>query len=225
MGQIVLANDNSQLPHSQRTDSRFSISRRDVIISGTATTGLLAASTSVGATGDDDETSDSNGSSKRCTLTVFVTGLEVEGAMADVMVENGTQQAMTDTTGTAVFDLEDGTYEVTVSKDGWGANTRTIELGGQDQEIHIPMHASQFNDLDLFVGDASHGEAIPDAAATLSGYGTVYTDENGEAMVMVERMMEPTHHELTVTADGYRTEIRQVTLDDDKHLRIELVSR
>jgi uncharacterized membrane protein len=222
---MTATDDTTHAAGSQQTDSRFSISRRDIIISGTATTGLLAASTSVGATGDDDDTSDSNGSSKRCTLTVFVTGLEVEGAMADVMVENGTQQAMTDANGTAVFDLEDGTYEVTVSKDGWGANTRTIELGGQDQEIHIPMHASQFNDLDLFVCDASHGEAIPDAAATLSGYGTVYTDENGEAMVMVERMMEPTHHELTVTADGYRTEIRQVTLDDDKHLRIELVSR
>lgn len=216
----MLADNDSQQPKPQ-----FPVSRRNVIIGGASTTGLLATSGAVSAATDDNDANVLNpsGSSKYCRLTIHITGLEVEGAMADVLVENGTEQVMTDTNGTAVFELEAGTYEVTISKDGWGTKTRTIELGGQDQELHIPMHASQFNGLELSVCDASHGGPIKDAVITISGYGTAYTDEDGAALVIIEQMMEPTHHELTVTADGYCTETRQMTLDDDKHLRLELL--
>lgn len=214
--------DTSQRTQSQEIKDRFPVSRRDVIVKGSTTISLLAVAGPAAAEGD---SSKSSSSSEQRTLTVFVTGLEVEGAMADVMVRNGVLDQMTDDSGKATFDLEDGTYEITVEKDGWGSETRTITMGGEDQEVHFPLHTQKFNDLTFVVCSASHGGPIENAEVTVSGFGTIYTDRGGETMAMVERMMEPTEHEITVSADGYHTESRQTTLGADKHLRVELVSK
>lgn len=216
------ADDPSQHTQSPVKGPSLPVSRRNVLITGSAIAGMLSA-TGVSSATPDEASMESMDSSETCHLTITVTGLEVDGPMADVGVTIGDETQTTDTSGQVVFEVGDGTHKVTVEKERWGSITKTIEMNGQHQEMHIPMHIEQYNDLTITVCDTSLGTPIRQSTITVDCYGTVRTDETGTAMVMIERMLEPTTHDLMVAADGYHTETRHVTMANDKQLRIELL--
>lgn len=145
--------------------------------------------------------------------------------MADVSVIIGDEKKTTDTSGTVVFEVGTGTHEVTIEKERWKRKVKTIEMNGQHQKMHIPMHIKKYNDLYITVYDACLGTPIKNATITVEGYGNVHTDENGTAMVMIVNLLEPTEHDLMVTTDGYHTETRWVKMADTKQLCIELVPK
>lgn len=201
----------------------YPVSRRSVLIGGGTLAGML--SIGIGSASADGSDEESKGPDRRCSVTVTVTGLEVEGPMSDVSVYLDDEKRLTDESGTATFEVRTGTYELRVEKDRWETVRKTLHVDGKDREMKVPMHIDWYNDLRVTVLDARYGRPIKRAEVSLTGYGTERTDGDGTAMLMVERMMEPTDHELTVSADGYRTETRQLTIGDDKRLTIELLPK
>lgn len=163
------------------------------------------------------------GESEACLLTIMVIGLEAEGVMADVEVNSIGETKMTDDSGTVVFEVENGVHEVTAEKERWGSVTKTIEMNGHDQAVHVPMHIKQVNELHVSVHDASLGTPVAASEVFIERYGTSQTDKSGDVTVMIEKMLEPTTHSLEVTAEGYHGETRQIEMDSNQQLNVELL--
>jgi uncharacterized membrane protein len=218
------ANESIHITQSPGVRPNRPISRRHVLVAGSAIAGMMSA-TGVGSATTDDTPPESTTPPKTCLLIVVVTGLEAEGPMADVDVTSGDETKTTDVSGTVVFEIGSGIHKVTAEKQRWETSTKTVEMNRQHQVMHLPMHIRKYNDLTVTVSDASLKTLIQGATVTVKGYGTVQTSDNGTAMVMIEHMLEPTNHDLTITADGYHSETRQVTVSDDKHFDVELVPK
>lgn len=199
------------------------VSRRDVVIGSGVAAGML--SIGVSTTRADDSEDESDGSDTRCLVTVTVTGLEAEGPVSDVCVTLGAGQKLTDESGVVAFEVGTGSYELRVEKDRWESVSETLTIDGTEEELQIPLHVDWYDDLCVIVRDASCGCPIKEATVSVSGHGSDHTDRDGVVLMMIEGMLESTDHELTVTADGYRKETRQITIRDDERLTVELLAK
>lgn len=214
--------DTSHTTQSPEAQPILPISRRNVLITGSAATGMVPVTGVASATSNEDST-EMTGESEACLLTIMVIGLEAEGVMADVEVNSIGETKMTDDSGTVVFEVENGVHEVTAEKERWGSVTKTIEMNGHDQAVHVPMHIKQVNELHVSVHDASLGTPVAASEVFIERYGTSQTDKSGDVTVMIEKMLEPTTHSLEVTAEGYHGETRQIEMDSNQQLNVELL--
>lgn len=197
------------------------VSRRDVVIGSGVAAGML--SIGVSPAGADDSEDESDGSNTRCLVTV--TGLEAGGPMSDVHVTLGTEEGLTDESGVVTFEVGIGAYELRVEKERWESVSEMLTIDRAEKELQIPLHIDWYDDLCVIVRDASCGCPIKKATVSVSGHGSDQTDRHGVVLMMLERQLESTDHELTVTADGYRKETRQITIDGDERLTVELLAK
>lgn len=128
------AEDTTQTACSSREDTTLQISRRDVLLTGAAGTGLLAT-TGASSAAPDEESGDSR-------FTITVTGLEIDGPLEECVVEYGDEQKTTDESGNVAFDVSDDPQEVVLEKEGWEDKTETIGPDETDQEVYIPMYVT-----------------------------------------------------------------------------------
>ncbi len=133
------ADDTTQTTRTSQPDARLPISRRDVLLTGTAGVGLIASSGVSGAT-NHETSSESEDSSSMDLNTILVTGLEIDGPLEDCVVEYQNERKETDESGTVDFQISEDSAEVTLEKEGWQNKTETVEAGETDQEIHVPMY-------------------------------------------------------------------------------------
>lgn len=126
------AENATQTACSSREDTTLQISRRDVLLTGAAGTGLLATTGAASAAPDEE--------SSRFTITV--TGLEIDGPLEECVVEYGDEQKTTDESGHVAFDVSDDSQEVVLEKEGWEDKTKTIGSDETDQEVYIPMYVT-----------------------------------------------------------------------------------
>ncbi|MFC7222696.1 hypothetical protein ACFQKF_06035 [Halalkalicoccus sp. GCM10025322] len=133
------AEDTTQTARSSQEDVDLRISRRDVLLTGTAGVGLIASSGVSSATSH--ETSSEPEDPLNTDLqTILVTGLEIDGPLEDCVVEYRNEQKETDESGTVDFQISENSAEVALEKEGWHNKTETLEVDDPDQEIHVPMH-------------------------------------------------------------------------------------
>lgn len=209
--------------HSPTPGPSHPVSRRDVVIGSGVAAGML--SIGVSPAGADDSEDESDGSNTRCLVTVTVTGLEAGGPMSDVHVTLGTEEGLTDESGVVTFEVGIGAYELRVEKERWESVSEMLTIDRAEKELQIPLHIDWYDDLCVIVRDASCGCPIKKATVSVSGHGSDQTDRHGVVLMMLERQLESTDHELTVTADGYRKETRQITIDGDERLTVELLAK
>lgn len=207
--------------HSPTPGPSHPVSRRDVVIGSGVAAGML--SIGVSPAGADDSEDESDGSNTRCLVTV--TGLEAGGPMSDVHVTLGTEEGLTDESGVVTFEVGIGAYELRVEKERWESVSEMLTIDRAEKELQIPLHIDWYDDLCVIVRDASCGCPIKKATVSVSGHGSDQTDRHGVVLMMLERQLESTDHELTVTADGYRKETRQITIDGDERLTVELLAK
>lgn len=131
--------DTTQITDSSRPDLSLRVSRRDVIITGTASIGLLTTA-GVSSASNHETSSEEEGAPGTNSLTITVTGLEIDGPLEDCEVAYENERQTTDESGTVVVENGDGPYEVTLRKEGWENETETIEAEGDTREVHVPMH-------------------------------------------------------------------------------------
>lgn len=132
------ADDTTQTTRTAQPDARLRISRRDVLLTGTAGVGLIASSGVSSAT-NHETSSESEDSSNTDLNTILVTGLEIDGPLEDCVVEYQNERKETDESGTVDFQISEDSAEVTLKKEGWQNKTETVEVDETDQEIHVPM--------------------------------------------------------------------------------------
>lgn len=132
------ADDTTQTTRTAQPDARLRISRRDVLLTGTAGVGLIASSGVSSAT-NHETSSESEDSSNTDLNTILVTGFEIDGPLEDCVVEYQNERKETDESGTVDFQISEDSAEVTLKKEGWQNKTETVEVDETDQEIHVPM--------------------------------------------------------------------------------------
>lgn len=201
------------------SNTKIRTSRRNVLISSASTASIISA-TGVSQAATSNDLTDSKES---CHLTVVVTGLEIEGTLSDVSVTLGEQEQMTNNAGEATFEVNNGVYEIITEVDDWETKIKTVVIKEDSEQLHIPLHIKHYDDITVFVRDASCGDIVENATISMSGYGSRNTDCNGEATIMTNCGIEPQEYNLTVTAAGYHQEQRQVTIRDDKDIHIYII--
>ena len=83
------------------------------------------------------------------TFTIYGSGQP----LADVSIVIENEQYFTNDAGQAVFELENGTYTYTISKNGWETNSGTVTVDGEDMLINIELFSgvSAFQNVNLTV--------------------------------------------------------------------------
>ena len=140
------------------------------------------------------------------TLTVYTTP-----TYCTVEVHDGdTWTANSGENGECTFTLEQGTYIVTVSKDGYQADTQTIQLNS-NKTIYVTLQP-EINEHVLTV------YVDPTVATVEVGGQTKIVPSTG----FVEFTLEEGTYTVTVYKDGYNTITRQINLNQDMELHISL---
>ncbi len=132
----------------------------------------------------------------------------IEGATV-ALQDHGEQT--TDASGYAEFTeaVEDGTYNYTVSANGYLQNTGTITVDGADVTENVTLtEATEFWTVTFTVTDGSN--AIEGAAISLQGYGTVTTDASGVA-TYTDQVSDGTY-DYTINASGYLQQTGTITV-------------
>jgi M6 family metalloprotease-like protein len=91
------------------------------------------------------------------TVTFTITG--GGQPLSDVSIEIDNEQFFTDEAGQVIFELEDGNYTYTISKDGWESTSGTVTVDGDDQTVDIELISGlstlQFSNLLVYPNPAS----------------------------------------------------------------------
>lgn len=105
-----------------------------------AAVGLSAITGTASAAGHEssDETDDSP---ETHSLTVYVTDMEGEREISDVMVKHDKTRDQTNSAGKVVFEVENGVHEMIAEKSGYEEWSRSVEINGKDKKIYAPLHA------------------------------------------------------------------------------------
>ncbi|MFB6115330.1 MAG: carboxypeptidase regulatory-like domain-containing protein, partial [Candidatus Nanohalobium sp.] len=125
----------------------------------------------------------------------------------------GTNVRYTGASGRAVFDLSEGTFDVTVSKSGYGSEFRTVTLAeGQNKEITVTLDESEDSQGSLIaLVEDGEGNRLENAEVTVldGAQKTESTDSNGRAVINLDSGT------YTVKAEksGYGTRIKTVEID------------
>lgn len=220
-------NDNAKNGEKSLKHAGPGVSRRNVLASSAA----ASAGASIGLPGqaaaDGEKTKETPKKDEETViLTIRVTGLEVEGAMGDVEVRVGDETKKTDKDGTARFEVERGTYEVTAYKRRWERKLKTVTADEETQTLHLPMHIREYNGMETMVRDSDRGQSIRDATVRVDREQIRRTDKNGMAKLLLENQLEPFEYEVHVEHDKYRGEKQKMKIDEeDKKLEFHMISK
>lgn len=135
------AEDTTQTVSSSRKDAGLRVSRRDVLLTGTAGASLLAMPGASSAAPDETAAE-----SEDDALVINVIGFEIDGPLDDCRVEYENERKTTDDSGTVTFETSDDSPEITLEKEGWQNKTETIVRDETGQEVYVPMYVT--NEID-----------------------------------------------------------------------------
>ncbi|MFB6143674.1 MAG: carboxypeptidase regulatory-like domain-containing protein [Candidatus Nanohaloarchaea archaeon] len=143
-------------------------------------------------------------------------GDELEDAR--VRVENNdTETERTDSDGEAEFELVENKYEVTVSKDGYTKEGKTVELKpGEKQSIRFQMEKTRESELTVRV--FGEGRRLDDARVEIKEENIVHFTDDGKASFNLEEGS----YSIQVSLEGFRTVTRTVDLEGDETVEIDL---
>ncbi|MFB6192807.1 MAG: carboxypeptidase regulatory-like domain-containing protein, partial [Candidatus Nanohaloarchaea archaeon] len=163
----------------------------------------------VSSTGEDEENK----------LTVDVEdrdGDNIENA--EVRISNGAdREKETDENGRARFELENGDYELEVSKEGYRDITREFSINGEDKELDITLSKidGEEEDKGHFTARVvnQNGDRLEDARVKVENDDSItkWTSDDGEASFN----LEPGDYEVTVWKPGYTTRTDEIEIEED----------
>ena len=211
-GQVVDSRERTVDANSQRTFTSSLSPEEDSIITAEVTTeGSPCGSRSY----QRNEELVVVGGSQEATLEVNArsdTGRRLSDARVRVQ---GPQQTTryTDSTGQAYFELDEGEYEVSVSKSGYQTEVRNIGLDSGEHRtltLNLDRRDTDRGTLVALVEDVD-GERLENAEISVNGY-TRDTDSDGRATVD----LEPGTYSVTAQKQGYGSWTETVNINRDQ---------
>jgi thermitase len=145
------------------------------------------------------------------SITGSVTDAEGGSPIAGAMVSHGTRTAITDESGEyTIADVQAGSYEVTVSKEGYQSSSSTVDvLSGTAAVADFSLNQVIVpGRITGSVTDAENGSPII-AATVTDGVRTVTTDAAGKYTIAD---VPPGSHEVTASREGYESLTSSVTV-------------
>jgi thermitase len=138
------------------------------------------------------------------SITGTVTDAENGSPIVDATVTDGTRTAATDATGKYIIaDLPPGSYEVTVSKEGYESSSSTVDVPSGNSAV-VDFSLNEVIVLGSITGsvtDAEDGSPIVGTAVT-DGARTATTDASGEYTIAD---VPSGSYEVTASKEGYQT--------------------
>ncbi|QKQ98869.1 hypothetical protein GKQ38_05090 [Candidatus Nanohaloarchaea archaeon] len=140
---------------------------------------------------------------------------------AEVTVSNGVDlEDETNSNGRSYFSLENGDYELEVSKSGYETVERSFSVSGEDRTIDITLSETE-DDIEgegeftarVVDGD---GDRLEDARVKVENGDstTKWTDEDGEASFD----LEPGDYKVTAWKPDYSTKVRHIEVDKGEEI-------
>lgn len=154
--------------------------------------------------------------SEAATATVTVRdggGQTVEDAQVELSRSDETvteQETGTDGTVTTP-DVENGTYDLTVSKDGYYTNSSELTVTGETDATRTIEEGSVQLKLSVTDDHFDPPQAVRNATVSVPSVGSVQTLSDGETTVSVP---VNTEYDLSVTKEGYQTAEKSVQVEE-----------
>ncbi|RLE97913.1 MAG: hypothetical protein DRJ57_04055 [Thermoprotei archaeon] len=147
---------------------------------------------------------------------------------ARVEVRPGGLKVVTDEHGVARIELDPGSYEVRVSKEGFVSSSSIVEVRpGLSTEIEIPLTrvraAPQNSTLRVIVVDESTGLPLSAAVYVYNGSSLAAVKSTGGEYVLLS--LKPGNYTLKVSAEGYEEGVVMVSLRPGEYREVSVPLR
>jgi hypothetical protein len=130
---------------------------------------------------------------------------DADGALENATITMGDQEILTDAQGTATIDTVNGTYDYTITMDGYQDTTGTIEVAGSSVTESVTMKEKEYT-LTFHVTD-ENSNALEGAEVTIHN-SSLTTDSEGKTSI---GLIDGTY-DYTVSKDGYEDSEGSVTI-------------
>ena len=165
---------------------------------------------------DGDELEFGTGTCPHKEYRVTVTAQDSDGnsiAGASVYYDANLQDDVTDENGEIILWCEDGTYTVSILKDGYSVASMTFTVDGEAMDITVTLLKST-GTLEVTVTDAD-SNAISGAAVTISQGSSVLYELTTGSDGMVNVSLPTGTYIVTVETDGYESHSSTVEIEAD----------